>query len=411
MKSTNLEQIFYRYKERFLYWEEYEVDIQHASDITIIIPAYYEQGLSVTLRSLNNCHPVDPIPTVIVVLNHPASAPEKVREFHLHQYAKLLKQEKELKTIHLVVIKAFELKPNQTGVGAARKIGMDLALRDFGRKGRNGLMACLDGDCLVENTYLEALQAAANEDILTAIAPYEHREDCGAELSRGIQYYELYLRAYKAGLGWTGFPFPYDTIGSCMAVRASLYAQVGGMNRRKAGEDFYFLHKCFPHGKVKELKSGKVYPSSRISERVPFGTGKAQKDWAVSRRYQDSYHPDSWKTIKEFLEKIPRYWEDDGFKEIPRDILPFLKEVNFRNKISEIKSKSNRFPVFKKHFYAWCDGFMIMKLLHHLRDHVHGQEKLVITAQKLLMENCAVETTVEVENLLQIYRRIDNDCI
>jgi hypothetical protein len=45
------------------------------------------------------------------------------------------------------------------------------------------------------------------------------------------------------------------------------------MNRRMAGEDFYFIQKLLPAGGFFNLNQTTVYPSPRSSARVPFGTG------------------------------------------------------------------------------------------------------------------------------------------
>ena len=63
-----------------------------------------------------------------------------------------------------------------------------------------------------------------------------------------------------------------------MAVRAHAYARQGGMNRRQAGEDFYFMQKLVDGEQVENIAEATVFPSARLSHRVPFGTGKALSD-------------------------------------------------------------------------------------------------------------------------------------
>lgn len=46
------------------------------------------------------------------------------------------------------------------------------------------------------------------------------------------------------------------------------------MNQRKAGEDFYFLHKFSILDQLGEINVEIVLPLARSSDRVPFGTGK-----------------------------------------------------------------------------------------------------------------------------------------
>src|SRR4029434_9989987 len=101
------------------------------------------------------------------------------------------------------------------------------------------------------------------------------------EIYKAIAAYELHLRYYLQALRTAGFPHGYHTIGSSMAVRARTYMEQGGMNRRQAGEDFYFLHKLIPLGGFTELNSTTVYPLPRPSNRVPFGTGRAVSEWLI----------------------------------------------------------------------------------------------------------------------------------
>jgi hypothetical protein len=85
--------------------------------------------------------------------------------------------------------------------------------------------------------------------------------------------YELHQRYYLQAVRYTGYPFAYHTVGSCFAVLAETYCRMGGLSRRKAGEDFYFIQKIAVHGRYGECRTTRVYPSPRPSDRVPFGTG------------------------------------------------------------------------------------------------------------------------------------------
>ncbi|MCA1746194.1 MAG: hypothetical protein LC655_00745, partial [Bacteroidales bacterium] len=88
-----------------------------------------------------------------------------------------------------------------------------------------------------------------------------------------VTNYELHQRYYLQAVRHTGYPNAYHTVGSCFAVRAETYCRMGGMSRRKAGEDFYFIQKIAMHGRYGECRTTLVYPSPRPSDRVPFGTG------------------------------------------------------------------------------------------------------------------------------------------
>ena len=94
-----------------------------------------------------------------------------------------------------------------------------------------------------------------------------------SELELAIRQYELILRNTATKLAETGSPFGYVSMGSTIICKAEAYASIGGMPRRKATEDFYFLQAFAKFRCVDEIKSILVYPSSRESERVYLGTG------------------------------------------------------------------------------------------------------------------------------------------
>jgi len=54
-----------------------------------------------------------------------------------------------------------------------------------------------------------------------------------------------------------------------MICTVDSYIAVRGMNRREAGEDFYFLNKLAKLGDIGQIHATTVYPSARPSRRVP----------------------------------------------------------------------------------------------------------------------------------------------
>ncbi|MBK7094396.1 MAG: hypothetical protein IPH57_04780 [Saprospiraceae bacterium] len=180
--------------------------------------------------------------------------------------------------------------------------------------------------------------------------------------------YELHLRYYINMQRWLGFPFAYYTIGSAMAVRAYAYAEAFGMNKRQAGEDFYFLHKFIKTGYFKEINSTKVFPSARISDRVPFGTGKS-----ISKNSNSSlmtYNYKSFEALRSLTDNPDLAYID--FEEfactLSSPVLKFLTLYDFEKKIAEIKANTTNPDMFKKRFYAWFDAFKLMKYMHFCRD-------------------------------------------
>jgi cellulose synthase/poly-beta-1,6-N-acetylglucosamine synthase-like glycosyltransferase len=161
------------------------------------------------------------------------------------------------------------------GVGFARKLGLDTALHLLDWE-KDPLLICLDADTLVEEHYLKAIQShfvQATEG--AAVLPYHHQSGTTAEQQDAIDRYELFLRSYVYGLRLAGSPYAFNSVGSAMACRATAYVRCGGMNTRKAGEDYYFLQKLAKTDGMGLLSGTVVSPNPRISERVPFGTGRS----------------------------------------------------------------------------------------------------------------------------------------
>ena len=142
----------------------------------------------------------------------------------------------------------------------------------------DGIILNLDADCKVKSDYFTAVFSEMNNrKDRSACSIYFEHPTSGDEFPRSVYkaivLYELHLRYYFQGLAFTGFPYVHHTVGSAIAVKALPYMKAGGMNRRMAGEDFYFIQKLVPAGGYFNLNQTIVFPSPRSSFRVPFGTG------------------------------------------------------------------------------------------------------------------------------------------
>ncbi|HEY6008810.1 MAG TPA: glycosyltransferase family 2 protein, partial [Geobacteraceae bacterium] len=246
----------------------------------VVIPAYAEgDNLFATLASLARNPPelLSGFLTLVVINNRP-DAPVADREDNLTTLRRLAAL-RGLTSLQLGWVDAAttgrELPPGG-GVGVARKIGLDLALGRLAFDGPDPLLVCLDADTLVRPDYLPAIVAHfAAHPGGGAIIPFCHQAGETTGHDEAIVRYELFLRSYVLGLALAGSPYAFHTVGSAMACRASAYVRMGGMNRRVAGEDFYFLQQLHRTVGVAPLTGTVVFPSARSSHRVPFGTGRS----------------------------------------------------------------------------------------------------------------------------------------
>jgi hypothetical protein len=383
--------------------------------LVVVIPCLNEPDLIASLESLR-CSERPSVPhEVIVVVNSAANAEAPIAqqsEATLHEARAWIDAQPEPKlTIHL--IDASKLPPRHAGVGLARKIGMDEALRRFDDAGTmdGGVILCFDADCTCAPNYLRKVSNhfTAHPNTPACSIYFEHplEGDLQPEIYEAIAAYELHLRYYVQGLRYSGFPHAYHTIGSSMAVRARAYMEQGGMNRRQAGEDFYFLHKLIPLGGFTELSSTTVYPSPRPSNRVPFGTGRAVSEW-LQKQGTKTYPLQAFEDLHLFLQSVP-FLKSSTAVEMPESIRTFLAEQGFENVIEEIRSHTATSAAFTKRFFRWFDGFRAMKFVHHARDHFYGEEEIAIAAERLLVKIGRAERSHSIIELLQVYRKLDRD--
>lgn len=273
------------------------------------------------------------------------------------------------------------MKGKHAGVGTARKLLMDTAFCRFQQLGLNGVIVNLDADTIVDQNYFTEISAFFSEtDSDAASIFFEHRlkED---ESDDAIIQYELHLRYFLNMQRLICLPYAFQTIGSAMAVRSSSYAKEGGMNVRQAGEDFYFLHKYSKNLSLADITNTSVHPSSRGSDRVPFGTGKAVNDhYASAEVERKSYNPESFIALGEWLNPV----EAQLTKSVPEPIWPkckilndFLLKMDYEANLNRICRSSNQEHRIKT-FYAWFNAFMLFKYLHYARD--NGRDSLLISS-------------------------------
>lgn len=377
--------------------------------LIIAIPAYKEPNITTTLESLAKCQQPSGTVEIIITINAPENASFAALEtnkYCVKQIEDWLLVKPEF--LEVLVIKEESLPQKHAGAGLARKIGMDEAAQRWAAVEKDGPIVCLDADCTVSENYLmEAEKAFQDKKIEVAHFHFEHnyQQETDKTLQKGIINYELHLRLYVRGLRQAGFAHAVHTVGSSMAVRASRYAKSGGMNKRKAGEDFYFLHKLVVNSGWKNITKATVYPSCRVSDRVPFGTGRAQMEW-VEAGVGETYNSEIYEVMKPLFTGVESYYTTGLVLNYIQPVNDFLQSVDAINKLEEIKKKSISMDVFTKHFWQWMDGFMVMKLTHYLRDNGFPNQAVLMCAIELLAKNDGNSVTT-LEEALEQFRVVD----
>lgn len=380
--------------------------------IVVVIPCYDEPDLLRTFHSLESCKAPQMDVEIIVVINSASSSSAQVRiqnEITHKQAVSWANSAKRNFPFHFLFFP--DLPPKHAGVGLARKIGMDEAIDRLEQAGNpNGVIVCLDADATVaDNYFTEIEQIFSRYPTTEAISIYfEHPlegTEFPPEIYRGIIHYELFLRYYNQALRFAGYPYAFHAVGSSMAVSAKAYQLQGGMNRRKAGEDFYFLHKFLPENRVRELLSTTVFPSPRPSDKVPFGTGKAIRKWLEEGAEEwKTYAPQIFIDLQSFISAIPAYYEslpDD----LPESVREFLLVEKFYEKLTEIRTHVTHQKAFIKRFYHWFDGLKVLKFVHFLRDHYYPDVPVAFAAATLYQKLTGDWVEGNAKDILYLYRQ------
>ncbi|WP_235298888.1 glycosyltransferase [Portibacter marinus] len=357
-------------KTQGLITESPSVDLE----LIVVIPAYKEPNIIKTLESLSACSIRNGKIEVLIYINGSSSDTREVRRDNDSAYSQSLTFAKNNSTeaLQFHILKNLDLPSKKSGVGLARKVLMDEALLRFQTLQKEGVIVNLDADCTVSKNYFESIiqYFEINPHLNAASIHIEH------ELSNpSIINYELHLRYFIGMQKLIGCPFAFQTVGSAMAVRTQAYAALGGMNTRRAGEDFYFLHKFIKNGTCGELSACTVYPEGRISDRVPFGTGKAVGEGEAGNEIM-TYHPSSFTILQPYFNRVGRFSEDANTNINDDRITPFLERIKFKAKMEEINKNTSSQEAFIKRYFQYFDAFKFMKALHFLRDTLYQDVKL-----------------------------------
>jgi hypothetical protein len=378
MTTAAITQYLEHYAEPIADWfqSEFLPQLHKTYQFVLVIPAFAEP-----LDCLENVLPADLQRTLVIVVVNSAvdSDPGAIvqtqaflKQFH-DTKAVFYRLPRPQESDCLIVDCTSEGRqfPPKQGVGLARKIGGDLALICI----QQGIVKCpwihcTDADVKLPLNYFDADPPLP--EVAVAIYPFEHHP-----LHENILSYEISLRYYVLQLNQAGSPYAFQTIGSLLKINPLHYAMVRGFPKRKAAEDFYMLNKLAKVGQVIRLKEPVVRLSSRMSQRVPFGTGAAMTRFAKQPCF-DLYHPHIFQYLKTWLEVIPTLWRDrdsiqqkgidHGWSHSPL-ILDALSVLGLRNILPHAYQQCSNSDYFHRYLWTWFDAFRTLKFIHYLRDH------------------------------------------
>ncbi|WP_320019835.1 glycosyltransferase family 2 protein [Labilibaculum manganireducens] len=416
-----------KYLKKQRLYPDYIKDIASEQlNIIVTIPCFNEPDLISGLEALWNCERPDCNAEVIVMVNSGELAGKEIlaqNEKTIADAANWMADHQDEK-LKFYLIHQPNLPKKFAGVGLARKIAMDEAVSRFNKIDKpNGIITGFDADSGCDANYFVEIEKMFKRHPKANGANifYEHPLE-GTEFDQpiydAIAQYELYLRYYMLAMRYAGHPHAFHTVGSSFAVTAKAYIMQGGMNRRQAGEDFYFLQKIIALGKFYEIKTTRVIPSPRESDRVPFGTGKAISTFMEEGIIDyKTYNYSAFKDVKKFFDRADDFFGVDYdtylnklIVDLPGSVRSYLKEDNFFESLDEINRNCSSVESFRKKFFGAFNAFKVLKYLNNVHEQFIDEESIVVCAKQLLID-LGIETKgiYSAKELLEIYREYEKN--
>jgi hypothetical protein len=264
------------------------------------------------------------------------------------------------------------------GVGLARKIAADLALRLYveGRLARASVRFT-DADVTLPASYFCASDGESDSGHGAALFPFRHCDGGDALTHAATVEYELSLRYHVLSLAWAGSPYAFHSIGSTLSVPLGSYAGVRGVPKRAAGEDFYLLDKLAKLGPIRRLSTAPIEIRSRRSARVPFGTGPRVEQLLRSGAISVAA-PAAFSALAAQLTAIERFAAErdegvlrDAFCRLPAPLRSAAEHAYEASGLLEAARSAAREVGggdLRRRLHTWFDALVTLRWLHRLRD-------------------------------------------
>ena len=240
----------------------------------------------------------------------------------------------------------------------------------------------LDADSPVDPNYFQAIfdYIAQHPDFQAGHVNFKHRHCGTADEQRAIKIYEQHLKRHRQKLAGANSPHAWYAIGSTIVCTKGAYIKSGGYHpRRMAGEDFYLLQQLSKTGcKIEMIEEAFVFPSDRVSDRVPFGTGKAVGDIVESGGWL-TYHDHCYRDLGQLLDAVENGVSksaEDILKTVPESCKSWLVSRKFADVWPKLQANSRDNEMLLRRFHEWLDAFQTLKLIHFLSDNFYPRVEI-----------------------------------
>ncbi|PCJ63340.1 MAG: hypothetical protein COA79_00610 [Planctomycetota bacterium] len=232
----------------------------------------------------------------------------------------------------------------------------------------------LDGDTDFSEKYFESiLENFSNHKNAVALSiPYYHKLMGNVQSDLAILRYEIYMRYYHINMIRIKSVYQFAALGSAIAFPAWSYKKIKGIKPKPSGEDFYLLQKFRKFGPILNYNVEKVFPSSRPSDRVLFGTGPAvingmKGEWERYPIYSMKLYDD--------IESACQMFNEYKIISTPNKVTDFFHEkLKESDQWEKIKSSSSSEERFVRACHEKFDGLRILQYLKFSKDKLKNND-------------------------------------
>ena len=348
----------------------------------IVIPAYQEKA-SELLQNISSIASSDKFLVIVVVNSHEENEKKTlamandlatgVPKIRISDEICLLTFQK----YDILMVDCFSkarILKKKEGVGAARKIGCDIALSLIGsKKIKSQWVYSSDVDAILPKNYFES---KLQQDNVAIVFSFSHTYT--PQISEAMLLYEVKLFYYVAGLISANSPYAYLPLGSCLCFSAEAYAKIRGFPKRNSGEDFYFLNKIRKIGKIQSDQEIKIYLRGRLSERTPIGTGQGTTRILNELRQGKAVlfeNPECFRQLRLVIEMIERLalHQEQEIVFPNKEVQGYLEKIRFPEHYQTKREQNPPYLVMKKHLEDWFDALKTRQFIRHLQTNLyHG---------------------------------------
>lgn len=276
-------------------------------------------------------------------------------------------------------------KSKKYGVGHARKLLMDNIIATASD---DDIILSMDADTKFNPGYINSIvEIFNNNPRAVAVAnPYYHNLTGDESIDRPMLRYEIYMRSYTINLLRIGSPYSFTAFGSVISIPVWAYKKIRGITPKQSGEDFYLLQKLRKMGRIILHNNEVVYPASRISDRVPYGTGPAI---SKSLKEQQTSYPVFKPEFFDDVHKTYNLFEDLFYKDIKTPMSDFFKHIFKTDDIfSPLRKNYKTSEKFVNACHNKIDGLRVFQFLKWRSANEEAEdEKSLLKLMKVLNLN------------------------